>query len=245
MKSKKADVVLHYPPRPPWGSWLSIDVIEAYLSAHEQQRGAPDRQKALERIATSEIAKPMIGRLSKTLDYLGWLMLFDHAIDAAFMPFDAMHAALPKATRMQREIIKKARDLAALIDKYDITCTDGKVDNFDADIPFALPQQLETMANRLTKVEHKRIGVGVEAWASREQAGDGLAQFVRYLDDRIDTLVQSGSSTGGVNRLSAISMARLAMAVLNIKDSADDTLGKIEERVKQFRKQKGDNSPQN
>lgn len=245
MKSKKADVVLHYPPRPPWGSWLSIDVIYAYLSAHEQWGGAPDRQKALERIVTSELAKPMIARLSKTLDYLGWLLLFDYVIDAVFMPFDAMHAALPHATRMQREIIDKARELAALIDEYSITCTNGKIDNFDADIPRALLQQLEFVAKRLTKVEHKRIGVGVAAWASRQQAGDGLAQFVRYLDDRIDSHAQSGSSTGGLKHLSANSMAHLAIAALGIKVSADDTLGKVEARVIQFRKRKGDNSPPN
>jgi hypothetical protein len=214
-----------------------MDALSAYFSAHILQGGERDRQKALERIVTSEIAKPIFKRLSKTFDNFGWQMLFCTAIDAAFMQFDAMHAALPGATRMQSEIIEKARGLAELIDQYKITCFSGKVNNWDHGIPSTMPRQLKLMADQLAKVEHKRIGVGVSAWAGREQAGDGLGQFVRYLDARIDWVMQSVGLTPGVSSLSSNSMARLAAAVLNIRVGPDDTLGKIEARVKQFRKQ--------
>ncbi|MHB1360402.1 MAG: hypothetical protein ACYCWC_12570 [Rhodocyclaceae bacterium] len=241
----KPAAILHYPRHPPWGSWLPIEAVEAYLDYYREMNGAPDRQKAIERIVTREVAKPVIARLSRTLDYLGWSVLFGIAADAAFMPFDAMHDALPITEKLQKKIIGDARNLAALIDKYSITCVDGKIASRDYGIPFDLPQMLERMAEQLATVKHERIGIGKSAWASPIQAGDGLAQFVRYFDERIGSLVKDGTSTGGLVRLAAAPMARLAMATLNIKDSADDTLGKIEGRVKEFRKTKNtrDNSP--
>lgn len=208
-------------------------VIDAYFYHFNEQNGSTDRKKLLHRLVTSEIAKPAIIRLSKTILPFDWMPLFDAIIEAAFMPWTDLHNALPNALNRQQKIIKEAANLANSIEDYKAICFGYKVtSNFLDDIPSDFVQQLRAISNQLAAVKLERIGIGKEAWASREQAGDGLAQFVRYLDARTISYRVVSRPIG------ARTMARLAMAALNLKNTDDDPIGKIEARVKQYRKSK-------
>lgn len=208
-------------------------VIDAYSYHFNEQNESPDRKKLLHRLVTSEIAKPAIIRLSKTILPFDWMLLFDAIIEAAFMPWADRHNALPDASILQQKIIKEAANLANSIEDYKKICFGNKVmSNFHDGIPNDFVQQLRTMSNQLAAVKLERIGIGAAAWAAREQAGDGLAQFVRYLDARLMNYRVVSRPIG------ARTMARLAMAALNFKNTDDDPIGKIEARVKQYRKSK-------
>jgi len=238
-------LVIHYPPRPPYGDWLPINAVLSYLDTYRDAQ--LDAKKLLERIAISEIAAPTIIKLNSRMDYLGWGLLFDTAIDAAFLDYNQRHAALPEADRLRDSIAEKANELADLLDAYQETTRKGKISTgFDASglcigtligMTYEFREQLRDMATHLPRVAHTRVGIGKAAWTSRVQStADGLPQFVRYFDDRVKTLYESGSSTGGLTVLTPTQLARLAIPALNIK-SDKDILGETIERIKGIRKQ--------
>lgn len=251
--NKTKATILRNPPHPPHGDWLPVDAVEAYFDLH--QTVPVDAKRLLERMVVSDCAAPALIKLASRLNYLGWSLLFQTAIDAAFMPFGEMHGALSRANGLRDAIVAKASELATLLDEYQATCAEGKVcTGYDARglgvgsaqaMEYQFREQLREMAARMTLVVHTRIGVGKPAWSSRVQSTtDGLPQFVRYFDDRLKTYVEDGGATGGLASLTPTQLARLAIPALNIGNHKDkDILSETMERIKGIRK-KGDNSKQ-
>jgi hypothetical protein len=226
--------VLHYPPHPPYGNWLSVDAIEAYEDEHRGSQ--PARQAVLERIATREAVRPVLTSLASRLSYLGWSLLFGIAADAVLMPYDDLHGALQRAGQLRDDIVTHAEVLAGLIDEYRSVCTDGKIDNHSIYLPRDLPDQLIALAAQLRSLQHDRIGVGKAAWSSRVRAAS-VPPFVRYFDARIASYVSEGSSTGGLTVLSPVQMAKLTIAALPLRD---DALSSVTRHIRNIRKSRED-----
>jgi hypothetical protein len=194
-----------------------------------------DQQKSLMRLLSSTDMKTFCKRWSSKLNYLGWELLFGGVLDAVFIPFSEKHAALEKSDRLLKDIAVAADELVTLLGEYQSASCNANVDSLYLSLD--LITGLRGLSLSAKGHSHIRLGVGKEAWGKRTQnAGDGLPQFVRYLDDRIAFYRTSGSTTGGLDALSAGDIARLAIPVLNLGDDDNDRIGKVTARVKSLRK---------